>query len=230
MKIGEVIQRVQSLYSKGVQSDSSRLTPRHIYSKLVSLRSKLLSEKAKKKQKISDWNYQVLSCIELIDVQAHECPCIPVSGCTVKKSKYKIPKVMLDYNGNLIDYVMTIDSFERLDPTNRVELLYLSGNRYTSHKWRYIIENGFLYAYGKRVPVLLRMRAVFEDPIEVSNFISYCQKEGCPEDVFDIEFPMDADQIDTMIELAAQELVVLFSQSQNDITNDNEDVQRVQPK
>ena len=35
MKIKEIIQRVQSLYSKGVQSDDTRLSDRHIYNKMV---------------------------------------------------------------------------------------------------------------------------------------------------------------------------------------------------
>ena len=67
MKVHEIIQRVQSLYSKGCQSDDSRLSPRHIYSKLVSLRSKYISQQAKKKQKINQWNFQTLPCVELID-------------------------------------------------------------------------------------------------------------------------------------------------------------------
>ena len=75
MKIGEIVQRVQSLYSKGVHSDDSRLSARHIYNKLLTVRARLISQEAKKKQKISQWNYQTISCIELIKVPAHECPC-----------------------------------------------------------------------------------------------------------------------------------------------------------
>ena len=232
MKVNEIIQRIQSLYSKGAQSDSSRLTPRHIYNKFLTVRTKLLSEKAKKKQKISDWNYQAISCIELIKVENHECPCIPVKGCKVMRSNYKLPKVMTDYNNNLIDYVMNIDNQERFDPSNRVEMLYLEGNKYTAHKRRYVLENGYIYVYGREVPILIKMRALFEDPLEAANFSSYCPKEEseCPEDIFEMDFPMDADQIDTMIELTVQELVVLFSQNAEDLTNDNNDTQRTQPK
>ena len=50
MKTEELIQRVQSLYSKGVQSDDSRLTSRHIYNKLTTVRAKLVTEEAKKNQ------------------------------------------------------------------------------------------------------------------------------------------------------------------------------------
>ena len=137
---------------------------------------------------------------------------------------------MVDYNGNLIDFVMTIDSFEVFDPSNRTEMLYVQGNRYTASKKRYLVENGYLYLYGKSIPKLVKMRAVFEDPIEVAGFSTYCGTENCPSDIFELEFPMDADQIDTLMEMAAQELIVLFSQNAEDITNDNEDTQKVQPK
>jgi len=59
MTIKEIIQRVQSLYSKGVQSDDVRLEDRHIYNKMITVRSKLISQEAKKRQKINQWNYQI---------------------------------------------------------------------------------------------------------------------------------------------------------------------------
>ena len=53
MLIKEIVQRIQSLYSKGVQSDDSRLSDRHIYNKMITVRSKLISQQHNKKQKIS---------------------------------------------------------------------------------------------------------------------------------------------------------------------------------
>ena len=227
MKIGDIIQRVQSLYSKGVQSDDSRLSSRHIYNKIVTLRTRLLSQKAKSKQKISDWNYQTISCIEMIEVPVHECPCAPYADCTtVKRSNYPIPKIMSDYNGNLIDYVMTIDSGDKFDYSNRIEMLHISGNKYTASRRRYIIDKGYIYAYGKEVPKLLQMRALFEDPVEAINFISYCPSEfydSCV-DILDMEFPIDGDTVDTLIELAVNELIILFKQNIEDMSNDTKDI------
>ncbi len=64
--IGEAIQRVQSMYSKGVQSRSSRLSARHIYSALITARSILIKQQSNKNQKANQWTYQVLPCVELI--------------------------------------------------------------------------------------------------------------------------------------------------------------------
>ena len=41
MLVKELVQRIQSLYSKGVQSDDTRLSSPHIYNKLITVRSKL---------------------------------------------------------------------------------------------------------------------------------------------------------------------------------------------
>lgn len=227
MKIGDIIQRIQSLYSKGVQSDDSRLSSRHIYNKILTTRSRLLSQKAKSKQKISDWNYQTISCIEMIEVPIHECPCAPYADCvTVKRSRYPIPRVMHDYNGNLIDYVMTIDGGDKFDYSNRRELLHVGGNKYTASRRRYIIDKGYIYAYGVDVPKILQMRALFEDPIEAMNFISYCPSESVDNciDILDIEFPIDNDTIDTLIQLSVEELIAVFKQNIEDISNDTKDI------
>ena len=52
MTNGEIIQRVQSMYSKGVESDDSRLRARHIYNKLLTTTAKLYQQQKNKKQRI----------------------------------------------------------------------------------------------------------------------------------------------------------------------------------
>jgi len=91
MKISEAIQRIQSLYSLGVQSDDSRLKSRHVYNKMKTVRGRLLYEKANKKQYIANSNYQILNCVELIKAEVHECPCIPPLGCCIYKTKHPLP-------------------------------------------------------------------------------------------------------------------------------------------
>lgn len=226
MILGELIQRIQSLYSKGVQSDDSRLSSRHIYSKIVTVRSTLLSQKSKNKQKISDWNFQTLSCIEMIDVKPHECPCAPYPDCsTIKRSKHKIPKIMSDYNGNLIDYVMSIDGSKRFDYTNRNELMFIKGNKYTSTSNRYILDKDYIYLYGRDTPKVIQMRALFDDPIEAMEFESLCpsQNDESCSDIFQMEFPFDSTSIDTFVQLTVQELITFFGQRPQDDRNDGQD-------
>ena len=233
--IRELIDRVQSQYSKGVKSDDSRLSNRHIYHKLVSSKNKLVAQQSKKKQKISDWNYIVLPCVELIPVDSHECPCIPATGCKVYRTKYKLPKTLTNLNTHLIQWVMTIDSSKLVDEITREGYLYIAGNKYTSKHLRYILENGYLYVYGETIPKFIKIKLLAEDPIEAYSFPSACKEncEDCNTDcssIFDKEFPIDGDLVDTLIEMSIQELVILFSQNQEDQTNNSADTIREQAK
>ena len=227
MKIGEIAQRVQSLYSKGVASDDTRLSQRHIYNKLLTTRAKLISEQAKKKQRVSQWNYQTISCIELIKVPAHECPCLPPIGCDILRSKYKLPKPLTGLSGSLIQTVTTIDRGQKLNEVSINAVKSLTGNKYTSKNINYFIEQGYLYITTPSKIEFIRLIGLFEDPISAKQFENYC-KENCDDcteciDYQEEDFPIDNDMVDALIELTVQELVILFGQSQQDETNDSSD-------
>ena len=109
MKIGNIIQRVQSLYSKGVESQSTRLMRRHIYDKMLSSRALLIFNKVNKRQFLSKWNFSMLPCVELISVSENDCPCVPAPGCRILRTKYKLPKPINSINGYLLDSVMSVN-------------------------------------------------------------------------------------------------------------------------
>ena len=52
----------------------------------------------------------------------------------------------------------------------------------------------------------------------------------CPDSPLDIEFNIDEDLIDTLIELAVKELVIMFSQMKEDVTNDSRDSSQQESK
>ena len=226
MLVEEIIQRIQSLYSKGVQSDDSRLSSRHIYNKLLTVRSRLISQEAKKKQKVSQWNYQTISCVELIKVPAHECPCIPPVGCDILRSKYKLPKPLSDLSGSLIQSVTTIDRLTKINPISINAIKSLAGNKYSKKDLAYFIEDGFLYISTPTKLQVLRLVGLFEDPVSVKNFETFCDTCKECEDCLDYqkeEFPIDNDMVDVLVQLAVEELIVMFSQSVQDLTNNSAD-------
>ena len=55
----EVISRIQSMYSKGTASDDTRLSARHIYSKMKTSRSFLLKRELDRRKSKSDLLQQV---------------------------------------------------------------------------------------------------------------------------------------------------------------------------
>lgn len=222
----EVIQRVQQLYSKGSPSDDSRLSNRHIYNKLMTVRSRLIVNQVKQKQKLSQWNYQTLPCVEMIPAPIHECACIPSKGCTVLKSKYPLPKILTDMNRHIIQSVSHIDG-SYVFPESAFELQKnKKGNRFTAKMSDYYIRNGYLYVTHNIALEVITLTAVFGDPIEAEKYPSYCAEKSAIDcsGPLEKEFPIDHDMIDTLVKMASEELVLMFSQLPEDkISNVSDD-------
>lgn len=224
MKTSEIIQRVQSMYSRGVQSDDTRLSNRHIYSKLVTVRARLLTQEAKKKQRISQWNYQPLPCVEVIKVPKHECPCYPPTDCMVLRTRHKIPKPLLNYSDNLIQFVGTLDMSIKFNSTTNNAVNSLKGNKYGTKGHYYFVLNDYIYLVTPLKLDGIMIVGLFEDPIKANEFPSMCgDSTECEEciDILDSEFPIDNDKVEPLIELAMQELVIMFTRMQEDINNNN---------
>lgn len=226
MNTGEIIQRIQSIYSKGVQSRSTRLSPRHIYSKMLTTRSKLISQEAKSKQKINQWSYQTLNCIELVEAPLHECPCLPPVGCTILKSKYPLPKPLTDYNSHLIQSVTSIEGDVIFNEVSWTEKRYKSKSKFTANKPDYFIRNNYLYITHRSGLKVVSITGVFQNPFEVLKFPSLCEDcKSCIDCLspLEMEFPIDEDSIDTLVELSLIELVDRFNNNSEDLTNDSKD-------
>jgi hypothetical protein len=234
MKVGEIVQRIQSLYSKGVNSDDSRLMSRHIYNKLLTVRARLISQEAKKKQRISQWNYQTIPCVELIKVSTHDCPCIPPIGCEILRSKYKLPEPLSGLSGSLIQSVTSIDRSIKIDEITFNAINSQKGNKYTSKKINYFIHNNYLYISTFTKIQIVSITALFEDPIDAKKFIGMCDTEciDCNNciDYLEENFPIDNDLIDAMIELSMTELIQIFGQNTEDLTNNSRDSLKEQSK
>lgn len=225
--VAEFIQRVQSLYSKGVQSDDTRLRSRHIFSKLVSVRNRLTYQKNNKNQKLSNWVFQTLPCVELIKAPLHECPCLPKDGCRILRSKFKLPKPIASLNKDLIKSVTTISGNISFDETSFELVKYQGGNKYTSTKPGWYVKNQYLYITFNQSLEVVTVVGLFENPEEVWNYPSICEDTDCEEcdciPAYEREFHIDSDLVDPMIELSAQELINTFSQMREDLTNDSRD-------
>jgi len=226
MLVKDVIQRIQSLYSKGVQSDDSDLTSRHIYNKMITVRSKLLTLRANKKQTISQWNYQVLSCIELIKAPVHECPCAPPIGCMTYRTKEQLPRPLTGMNGHMLQAVTSITGELIYSPVSWTEKKYKSANKYTGNKPDYFIRNDYLYiTHRVGSAKVISIEGLFDNPIDADNYPSICECEDCDEcqSPLDKEFPLDLNLIEDLINISVQELLQVFNQSYKDETNDSND-------
>lgn len=226
MTLGEIIQRIQSLYSKGVQSSSTRLSARHIYNKLLSVRSRLITQKVNKKQMISTWSHQVIECAELIKAPISECPCLPSNACNILRTKHKLPKPITSLDKHVISSVSTLDGETMIDPTTWALTKYGIGNKYTSTKPGWYIKDEYMYITNLKVLKAITIMGLFDDPTEVVKFPSACCETEVVDDcdcMLDKPFPIDSDLIDPMIELSVTELIEVFNANKEDITNDARD-------
>jgi hypothetical protein len=228
MVIGSIIQRVQSLYSKGAQSSDSRLMSRQIYNKMLSTRSLLIFNKINKRQFMSKWNYNILPCVELIEVTGNECPCIPAPGCRILRSKHKLPKPLNSINGYILDSVMSINGAIIFHEVTYIQKNWRTADKYTSAKPDYFIKDDYLYITSTRKLKAVTVIGLFADPLEAEPYPSFCDKDteedtSCPANPKETEFPIDEEMVDTLVEMTVRELSVGFALGDEDVRNDSRD-------
>lgn len=238
MLVESIIQRVQTNYSKGVRSDDSRLSDRFIYSKLLTTRAILISQKSNKRQKLNDSAIQILPCVELVEALPYECPCLPPVGCTILKTKYPLPKFLSDKEKNLIFSVTSLLGDISFSEESWEGYKYLSSGKYTSNIPVYFLKNNYLYISQKKdLPRVITIRGIFYDPSEVEKFPSFCfEKEEvnhCYNPYKDV-FHLDPSLEDALIEMTTASIFQYFLGRRNDIQNNNidevqnEEQQRIQ--
>ena len=223
MTTGELIDRVQSLYSKGTKSDDSRLSSRFIYSKLLSVRAVLLKQLRTKKNKLNSSNYTILNCIKLIKVDAINCPCLPVTGCKVFRSEFKIPNIIEEKDRLIIEFVSSLDNSVIFTLSDTIKYRFSGGNRYNSNY--YIYQDDYIYVYGKKLPKYIMIKAVLQNPSEV--YQGDCEDADCVDcgcvSNYDKEFPIQSSLIEPMLEFTNKELIGMFPRMIEDLSNDNKD-------
>jgi len=223
LKIEEVNSRIQSAYSRGVKSDDSRLSPRHIYSITSSIRATLITNQIKKRQIVSDWNYIVANCIKMIPVNSITCKAFSKLGCTIYRSEKKIPRVLTDLDKHLIEWVMKVDNSYVIGEVKRQEFLYNKGNKYTKGKLKYTIENGYLFINCSTAPGYISMKFIPSDPIEAQSYINKCSEGDVCIPYCEMDFLLDREYLDALIKMSITEVFDLFYKMREDKTNDTSD-------
>ncbi len=218
MTIGNMIQRVQSLYSKGVQSDDTRLKPRHIYSVLLSNRNNKLLTVAR----LGYSNYQEIPCLELEEVSPSLCDCLPFN-CSVKRSKSPIPTLLQVSKKSTVKRVSSIDGKVIFSETSLEKLSRLRGNRYTTSNPFWYIRDNYLYIENRKGIDFISIEAIFADPVEVYLYSSYCDQDTDCDSILDRKFPTDDSLIEPIIRSTVYELVGSFTKIKEDTTNDTSD-------
>lgn len=219
----EIIERVQSLYSKGAASDNTRLSSRHIYSKLKSAKALIIKRELDKNRKVSDFNFDYLECIELQKAQPYECPCAPPQGCEILRTKCKLPDAVTYRTGGFIQSVSSIDGSIVFNKTTWEHKQYRQFNRYVKPDNDYFIKDGYLYITSNKNLQAITIKGLFMD--ELSDSCKKCcedQETNCVS-LLDRRFNIEPDLIDVVVELTVNEIVNPFTKLKQDEENDGSD-------
>lgn len=232
MNIGKFISNIQFAWNSGPASSDNRLSDRFIYSKLLQVKSDLLYTKYRKQKIDSYFKYKTLSCIEMIDSSMFECPCVPIKGCIIKRSKYKLPKVIPSITGgDSIESVRTIDGNKKFNKSSIRQQQFKGDLPYNLKDIAdYWIDNEYLYlTYTQDTEILerIRMSALFYDDIEVEEFLL---KNNCIEvakneckSAYDFELSIDPELI-LQLEIKTLEIIYKsFNIRPVDYENNNRD-------
>lgn len=222
MLLEETLQRIQSLYSKGVHSKDTRLTSRHIYSASCTARDILLGQQMSKNQMINQWSYQTIPCVELIKASPVECNMHIPDGCQLLRSKYKLPKIISAKNKHCIQSITTVDGNTNLFQTSFSNRKYADGNRYTSLSFRYYIHNEYIFITVSKELKAITIVALFSDPVDVYLYPDFCNQSCCL-DIMTMEYPIDGDLVWPLIQMASKELVILMKQMTEDRSDNASD-------
>jgi hypothetical protein len=220
----EIIERVQSIYSKGAASDDTRLSSRHIYSKLKSAKALIIKRELDKKRRISDFNFDYLECVPMEKAQSHDCPCAPPAGHCIYKSKCKIPDTVTYRNGAFIQAVTSVDGSTVFNKTTWEWKQYRSFNRYVSPEADYFIKNNYIYVTRKAILPLkgITLKGIFTDEFDCNTCPCEDVEPDCTS-MLDKEFNLEPDLIDVVVELTVQELLKPYLEIKADEENDKAD-------
>jgi hypothetical protein len=163
--------------------------------------------------------YQTLIYIELERVPVNQAP-YGNKDITILRSKEKIPKLVSDINAELLLSVNTLDGEKQFSVNEFSTVGYYDGAKYTGNTSRAYIMDSYIHLRGKESLKGVSMQGIFEDPVEVYLFnLPYYDCVDCKcKPAEEIEFPIDRDLMRTTLELAQQELIIMFSQMIEDIS------------
>ena len=145
--IGEVISRIRGQVKAEVQD--AFVTDRYVYS-LVTKYAQMFMRRQDYANKLMKFNavWKSLPYVELIEVDKVEAQCTGIeSGCTIKRTKEKLPDMIEGYWGPLIRTVSSIDGSieaQGTQPGTYTSITKTTSFKYNKKKyWWYL--NGYLY-------------------------------------------------------------------------------------
>lgn len=214
MTLREHVYAVKIKLAGGPPPDDFPISNGLIAHYLESTRALLTEQKADKYIPLSPQSYQSW-CVDLIKANYHNCCEGPTSTCQLLRSTIKIPKFLTtrfgdlskvtDFNGNpLSKTTPTMQRLSKFSITNR------------NPKAGYFIHDNYLYIVANTTLTKVLMDNVYLKPSEIEGL--NCSVDSTCADPYDVNFPIDADLIIPMYNMAINFLGITSPQ---DYENDS---------
>lgn len=226
MLLGELINRIKTIMSKGVSSDDFSYSDRFIYSVIRTYRSSILKKMADNNKYISDANYSNSVCLKLAYDSLFECPCVADTDCKYPTSVYALPSIISSSYG-LLGEIRTVDGL-KLDHINLDESRWNQYSRTKKSTSGFFFHNSKLVVVGHSRLKIAVVRAVWNNPLALAD-IPQCNDSGDDEpnnmcySPLQQEFPLEESLIIDLLNLTYTELIKLGLSVRRDLTNDSQD-------
>lgn len=210
--VGQVIARVRN--DNKFLSKDNKLSDRYVFSTAKNVAKRLIKQNNNLAKIFkSDEMFQYLPCVEFIKVDLSEC-CNVVTGCSIARTKNKIPAIETGFSGYLVQRVTTLDGRD-LNPTTARDYQNIKNLKYSNNALYYWIQNGYLYISNPEIEMA-----------GISAFFSeYIEDEGdCPSP-YDRKFLCPEWLLDEMFQVLNKELQPLHSY-RDDNESDGQDKSR----
>lgn len=165
-KIADNVSRVRGILK--ASKEDSFITDRFIYA-LIMKYAKLYIKRMDDQNKIMRFQslFEVLPCVEMIDVDKVEACCGGIkSGCTFKRTKDRLPTILEGTYGPLFRTVSSIDGsipLFRTYPSTFVDIANSTNFKYNSKKYFWYLDG---YVYSPNIDWdALRMEVLAEDSV-----------------------------------------------------------------
>lgn len=197
------------------------LSDRAILADILSVKNLLVKREIDKRRlKDIDSIWTTIPCLEMISVPLAEC-CSYTSPCTVRRSKYKLPKIGESIWGYIIEGVWNIDgkvSFDKGSAKTYANLLDLLDNPPKV----YWIQNNYLYVSDSDIEIV-RVRLLLED-LEMDRRLFSCSEEfeemEC-RNPLDDEFKCPGYLIQSVLDVAVQKYIGVTARVPQDQTDND---------
>lgn len=225
--LNEYLSHLKTILNVGPASREFQFTDAGLYFILRYLRAELIKNKYNKSSYISDFNYQVLGCLELeLHSLDEDCNCEETpEPCKFLRTVNELPRIISGRNSLLIKSVT--DLFGNDIPVTEFEKTRY--DKYSKTKAavpQAFIRNNRLYIANNLDLRRINVNAVFFDPVSLADYTS-CNGETCY-DVLEQYFPMEDDLTSALFQMAYEELIKVSMSLPMDLTNDGKPVQTAQ--